>query len=116
MPQKRRQFLRSAAQAAFTFPLCGALSNADSPNNLLLASGRSASAIAQGKGTAKTQGSKNRLDIALFSDVEDIFNPPEFGNDDSIKEIATILTQEGLRANFMVIGERALVLRERGRK
>jgi hypothetical protein len=56
------------------------------------------------------------LDIALFSDVEDIFNPPEFGNDDSIKELATILTEEGLRANFMVIGERALVLRERGRK
>ena len=48
--------------------------------------------------------------------MEDIFNPPEFGNDDSIKEIATILTEEGLRANFMVIGERALVLKERGRK
>jgi peptidoglycan/xylan/chitin deacetylase (PgdA/CDA1 family) len=54
--------------------------------------------------------------VALFSDVEDIFNPPEFGNDDSIKEIATILTEEGLRANFLVIGERARVLQERNRK
>src|SRR5579872_3686580 len=59
---------------------------------------------------------ERRLDIALFSDVEDIFSPPELGNDDSIKQLATILTEEGLRANFLFIGERALVLKERGRR
>jgi hypothetical protein len=56
------------------------------------------------------------LDVGIFMDVEDIFSPPELGNDDSIKELATILSQEGLRANFLFIGDRALLLRERGRQ
>jgi hypothetical protein len=59
---------------------------------------------------------KGRLDVALFLDVEDIFSPPELGNDDSIKQLATVLSEEGLRANFMFIGERALVLKQRKRK
>jgi hypothetical protein len=56
------------------------------------------------------------LDVALFLDVEDIFSPPEVGNDDSIMELATILTEVGLRANFLFIGDRAELLRERGRQ
>jgi hypothetical protein len=66
--------------------------------------------------TEKKRDPARRLDTALFLDVEDIFNPPEFGNDESIKELALILTGEGLRANFMIIGDRALVLKERGRQ
>jgi hypothetical protein len=117
MPYKRRQFLFSATGAALGFPLCGALTKADAvAASALSGQEKSATTAASAELTPKGQDSKRRLDIALFSDVEDIFNPPEFGNDDSIKEIATILTEEGLRANFMVIGERALVLRERGRK
>jgi hypothetical protein len=37
------------------------------------------------------------LDVLLCFDTEDIFSPPEVGNDDSILELATILTTEGLR-------------------
>ena len=57
----------------------------------------------------------SQLDVVLLFDTEDIFSPPEVGNDDSIKELATILTEEGLRATFLFIGDRALQLRERGR-
>lgn len=56
------------------------------------------------------------LDVAIFFDVEDIYSPPEVGNDDSIKELATILTQEKLPGNFLFIGDRALTLQERGRR
>jgi peptidoglycan/xylan/chitin deacetylase (PgdA/CDA1 family) len=56
------------------------------------------------------------LDVGLFLDVEDIFSPPEVGNDDSIKELATILTEEGLKATFLFIGDRALLLKDRGRQ
>ncbi|MBI3974572.1 MAG: hypothetical protein HY332_25120 [Chloroflexi bacterium] len=55
------------------------------------------------------------LDVILLFDVEDIFSPPEVGNDDSIKELATILVEEGLRGTFLYIGDRALLLRERRR-
>ncbi len=60
--------------------------------------------------------SERALDVALFLDVEDTFSPPEVGNDDSIKELATILTEEGLRATFLFIGDRALLLKNRGRQ
>jgi peptidoglycan/xylan/chitin deacetylase (PgdA/CDA1 family) len=59
---------------------------------------------------------ERHLDVALFLDVEDIFSPPEVGNDDSIKELATILTEVGLRATFLFIGDRALLLRDRRRQ
>src|SRR5262249_54955864 len=38
------------------------------------------------------------------------------GNDDSIKELATILSEEGLKATFLFIGDRALLLKERARQ
>lgn len=73
--------------------------------------------VAPGKGLGNQRGAPDHpLDVALFSDVEDIFSPPELGNDDSIKQLATILTEENLRANFLVIGDRALLLKERGRQ
>src|SRR4051794_14045352 len=56
-----------------------------------------------------------RLDVALLFDTEDMFSPAEVGNDDSIKDLATILTEEGLRATFLFTGDRALHLRERQR-
>ncbi len=57
-----------------------------------------------------------QLDVVLLFDTEDIFSPPEVGNDDSIKDLATILTEEGLPGIFLLIGDRALHLRERGRQ
>ncbi len=63
------------------------------------------------------RGQRGRpLDVALFLDVEDIFSPPEVGNDDSIRELADILSEEKLRANFLFIGDRAELLKERGRQ
>ncbi len=56
-----------------------------------------------------------QLDVVLLFDTEDIFSPPEVGNDDSIKDLASILTEEGLRATFLFTGARALHLRERAR-
>ena len=90
MAYERRQFLFSAAGAMFGPPLCRAMSNPQ---------------MVSAPSSAKKQGHPDRrLDVCLLSDVEDIFSPPELGNDDSIKEVATILTEEGVRANFMVMG------------
>ena len=61
-------------------------------------------------------GSSQSVDVALCFDVEDIFSEPEVGNDDSIRELATILHEERLRGNFLFIGDRALQLRSRGRQ
>jgi hypothetical protein len=55
------------------------------------------------------------VDVVLLFDVEDVYSPPEAGTDDSIREIADILTEEGLTGTFLFIGDRALHLRERGR-
>ena len=101
----RRQFLLTSAGAAIAVSSGGgfAPANAATANRL--------------QGVDSTAGKqKGQLDTALFLDVEDIFSPPELGNDDSIKQLATILTEEKLQANFMVIGDRALVLKERSRK
>jgi hypothetical protein len=117
MPYKRRQFLFSAAGAALSFPLLGVRSNTDAAtNNPPSGQEKSATSAPSRKSVKNGRDSKLRLDVALFSDVEDIFSPPELGNDDSIKQLATILTEEGLRANFLFIGDRALLLRERGRQ
>ncbi len=116
MPSSRRHFLLSASGAALSVPLHGALGNADSATaSLVFSQERTGTRDSTEKLTSKKKEPQRRLDTALFLDVEDIFSPPELGNDDSIKQLATILTEEGLRANFMVIGDRALVLKERGR-
>lgn len=65
--------------------------------------------------SANGSDERGKLDVGLFLDVEDVFSPAEVGNDDSVKELASILTEEGLRANFMVIAERAELLRDRNR-
>jgi len=117
MPYKRRQFLFSAAGAALGFPLRGVLSNVHAtPASSPRGQDESGTSVLGEKSTQKGREPGRCLDVALLSDVEDIFSPPELGNDDSIKQLATILTEERLRANFMVIGDRALVLKERGRQ
>ena len=55
------------------------------------------------------------MDAVLLFDVEDVFSPPDVGSDDSIMELAQILTEEGLRGNFLYIGDRALLLKQRRR-
>jgi hypothetical protein len=56
------------------------------------------------------------LDVTLLFDVEDIFHPPEVGNDDIIKDLADALSAEGIAANFLFIGRRAELLAARGRR
>ncbi len=101
MPSNRRQFLSSTAATVLGAPLGRAMV------------GRSTAPASTAR---KQKDPARRLDTALFFDVEDIFSPPELGNDDSIKELATILTEEDLRGNFMFVGDRALLLEKRGRK
>ena len=103
----RRGFLRSLAATAVGLP-SGAAS--------LRALGGRSDAGGDRPITPSNAPLERRLDVALFFDVEDIYSPPEVGNDDSIKELATILTEEGLRGNFLFIGDRALTLQERGRR
>jgi|GEM_PF-3478838 len=55
------------------------------------------------------------VDILLTFDTEDVFSPPELGNDDSIKELADIMAAEDLSGLFLFIGDRAAQLKERGR-
>lgn len=105
MPYDRRQFLSSTTSAALGVPLLGALAGEGM-----------AEVSVTGEPAGKKREPARRLDTALYLDVEDIFSPPELGNDDSIKELATVLTEEGLRANFLFIADRALVLKKRGRK
>jgi len=56
------------------------------------------------------------LDVTLLFDVEDVFHPPEVGNDDIIKDLAEGLSAEGVVASFLFIGRRAQLLAERGRR
>ncbi len=56
-----------------------------------------------------------KLDVAICFDVEDYYHPPEIGSDTIIKELADLMTEEGVRGNFFFIGVRARLLKERGR-
>jgi hypothetical protein len=117
MPSNRRQFLSSTAGTVLGAPLGSAMAKAGMVSAIPPPeSDQSGSRAAATNTTGKQKNARNRLDTALFFDVEDIFSPPELGNDDSIKELAAILTEEGLRGNFMFIGDRALLLKKRGRK
>ena len=62
----------------------------------------------------KTGQRMKQLDTVLLFDVEDIFSPPEMGNDDSIRELAENLEAEGLRGTFLFIADRAAQLAEEG--
>lgn len=55
------------------------------------------------------------IDVILCHDTEDVYTPAEYGMDDVPKRLAETYTEEGLTANFMVIAQRARVLRDRGR-
>jgi len=55
------------------------------------------------------------VDLIITFDTEDVFHPPEAGRDGVVKELADILTREGVPANFLLIASRAALLKERGR-
>jgi peptidoglycan/xylan/chitin deacetylase (PgdA/CDA1 family) len=54
--------------------------------------------------------------VSLCFDVEDYTTPEEYGIDEIPKWLAEIMTEEGVTGTFLVIGNKARSLRERGRK
>lgn len=54
-----------------------------------------------------------RVDVILWFDTEDYLLPAD---DDASKRLAEMLTSKGVRATFKVVGEKARVLEQRGRK
>jgi hypothetical protein len=105
MLHNRREFMASVTGATLSLPLLRGQSNPGSGEIDL-----------SNKLNAREKAPERPLDVILVLDVEDSFSPPEVGSDDSVKDLATILTQEGLRASFLFIGDCALLLKERGRR
>ena len=60
----------------------------------------------QGKSSAE-------IDVILWFDTEDYLLPSD---DDAAKRLAQMLSTRGIRATFKIVGEKARVLEERGRK
>jgi hypothetical protein len=56
---------------------------------------------------------KPEIDVILWFDTEDYLLPAD---DDAAKRLAEMLTQRGIRATFKVVGEKARVLEQRGRR
>jgi hypothetical protein len=105
MLHNRRQFMASVAGATLNLSLLPGQSNPGSGEIDL-----------PKKPNTREKAPERLLDVILVLDVEDSFSLPEVGSDDSVKDLAVILTQEGLRANFLFIGDCALLLKERGRR
>ncbi len=57
--------------------------------------------------------SSARVYVILWFDTEDYILPQ---SDDAAKRLAVFLTQQGVRATFKIVGEKARVLEQRGRK
>jgi len=57
--------------------------------------------------------SQGRVYVILWFDTEDYILPQ---SDDAAKRLAAFLTQQGIRATFKVVGEKARVLENRGRR
>ncbi len=55
------------------------------------------------------------LDLIITHDTEDVYTPAEEGMDRVPMALADILTEEGVPGHFIVVAERARVLKERGR-
>jgi hypothetical protein len=55
------------------------------------------------------------LDLIICHDTEDVYTPASYGYDEVPKRLAETYSRAGITANFMVIAQRAKVLKERGR-
>jgi hypothetical protein len=64
-------------------------------------------------GSAVEKKESARVDVILWFDTEDYLLPAD---DDASKRLAEMLTSKGVRATFKVVGEKARVLEQRGRK
>lgn len=59
------------------------------------------------------QSCSGRVYLVLWFDVEDYVLPQ---TSDVVKRLATFLTQQGIRATFRVVGEKARMLEREGRR
>jgi hypothetical protein len=60
--------------------------------------------------------SVSTIDLIITFDTEDVYYSAEAGRDGVIKDLADILSDEGVPANFILIARRAALLEERGRE
>src|SRR5574341_1439675 len=58
----------------------------------------------------------NTLDLIITFDTEDVYHPAQAGRDGVIKDLADILSDAGVPANFLFIARRAALLKQRGRE
>lgn len=65
------------------------------------------------RNAAAQEPGSNPVYVVLWFDTEDYILPP---SDDAAKRLADFLTQQGVRATFKVVGEKARTLERRGRK
>src|SRR5205823_14766686 len=73
-----------------------------------------ASALIAGAGPLGAEEPKaGRVYVVLWFDTEDYILPQ---SDDAALRVAQILTQEGVRATFKIVGEKARTLEKRGRQ
>lgn len=71
-------------------------------------------AVALGMGgNARAADHGAQVDVALWFDTEDFLLP---ASDDAAKRLAELLGERGIRATFRVVGEKARVLEQRGRR
>jgi hypothetical protein len=75
---------------------------------LMILAGLSAPAA----GTAETSASQPTVYVTFWFDTEDYLLP---ASDDAAKRLAEIFDAQGVKATFKVVGEKARVLRDRGR-
>jgi peptidoglycan/xylan/chitin deacetylase (PgdA/CDA1 family)/phosphotransferase system HPr-like phosphotransfer protein len=64
-------------------------------------------------GWAKAQSASPPIDVVLWFDTEDYILPQD---DEATKRLAETLTRLGVRATFKIVGEKARVLEQRGRR
>ena len=58
-------------------------------------------------------GSPPEIGVILWFDTEDYLSPAD---DDATLRLCELLTQRGIRATFKIVGEKARVLEQRGRR
>jgi len=78
----------------------------------VIAAGLLAAVCLAGRARADQQ-SPGRVYVFLWFDTEDYILPQ---SDDAAKRLAAFLTQQGIRATFKVVGEKARTLERRGRR
>ncbi len=99
----RRQAVLLLARALMARPIVAASNRARVPNSSREANDKSLDTAKEGVAPVY---------VVLWFDTEDYILP---ASDDAAKRIADFLTQQGIRATFKVVGEKARVLERRRR-